>query len=144
MGLQLSRHGRAVFVFSGPLGLRSFLVALSRVLLCAFCQFLSASSLLSPCSPRCEALVNSRLCLVEFLLVFSMVRSFDPSVVSLRVCLCVCVSLAHSAKARGALNKKWLEPKWNAQKSCSGSRRRQVAAFCASFLWVALHVFVGG
>ena len=32
----------------------------------------------------------------------------------------------------------------DARRSCSGSRRRQVAAFCASFLWVALHVLVGG
>ena len=46
----------------------------SQVLLCAFNQFPSASSLLSPCSLGCEALVNSRLCQVEFSSVFSIVR----------------------------------------------------------------------
>ena len=61
VGLQLSAVTRR-FVLLVPLELRSFLVDLvPRQLVCAFSQFPSASSSLSPCSLGCEALVGSRL-----------------------------------------------------------------------------------
>ena len=60
----------APFCSAGPLGAPQFPCgsgsSATRVLLCASSQFPSASSLLSPCSLGCEALVSSSLCQVEF------------------------------------------------------------------------------
>ena len=56
----------APFCFAGPLGAPQFPCgsgsSATRVLLCAFSQFPSASSSLSPCSLGREALVSTRLC----------------------------------------------------------------------------------